>query len=162
MIVEGLAKVPSAGYDATEEINCALFDILDSVHGFIADEAGGRSVPVAVDSHAYQLVLQVHDEFYDRDRGEQVVQLLDWGYNRVQIEIVLLDVHLPARFDVDRGDRIGGARLAHRDHEAFDGESCLDIGGLERIIVVSDDGDRKAGRLAGFLLLDPAQLQIAN
>ena len=34
------------------------------------------------------------------------------------------------------------------------------IGGVDRIIVVSDDGNRAAGRPAGYLLLDPATLQI--
>ena len=35
------------------------------------------------------------------------------------------------------------------------------IDGRQRIVVVSDDGDRKEGRFARFLLLDPGQLQIA-
>ncbi|EWS64467.1 hypothetical protein Y695_02286 [Hydrogenophaga sp. T4] len=36
------------------------------------------------------------------------------------------------------------------------------VGGLDRIVIVSDDGDRGAGRFAGYLLLDPAQLQTAS
>lgn len=35
------------------------------------------------------------------------------------------------------------------------------VGGIERIVFVSDDGNRKAGRPAGYLLLDPARLQTA-
>jgi hypothetical protein len=35
------------------------------------------------------------------------------------------------------------------------------IEGQQRIVVVSDDGDREAGRPARFLVLEPAQLQIA-
>jgi len=35
------------------------------------------------------------------------------------------------------------------------------IDGAERVMIVSDDGDRKAGRFASYLLLDPAELQIA-
>ena len=35
------------------------------------------------------------------------------------------------------------------------------IDGEQKIIIVSDDGDRKARRCARYLLLDPAQLQIA-
>lgn len=35
------------------------------------------------------------------------------------------------------------------------------IGGRQRILIVSDDGDRKEGRFARFLLLDPGQLRIA-
>ena len=36
------------------------------------------------------------------------------------------------------------------------------IGGMERIIIVSDDGNRAARRAAGYLLLDPDQLKIAS
>lgn len=36
------------------------------------------------------------------------------------------------------------------------------IDGAERIVIVSDDGNRAAKRAAGYLLLDPAQLQIAD
>jgi hypothetical protein len=36
------------------------------------------------------------------------------------------------------------------------------VGGLERIVVVSDDGNRDAGRFAGYLLLDPTHLQTAS
>jgi hypothetical protein len=35
------------------------------------------------------------------------------------------------------------------------------VGGLARIVIVSDDGNRAAKRAAGYLVLDPAQLQIA-
>lgn len=35
------------------------------------------------------------------------------------------------------------------------------IGGVERIVIVSDDGSRAARRSAGYLLLDPGQLQFA-
>ncbi len=33
------------------------------------------------------------------------------------------------------------------------------VGGVERIVIVSDDGNRAAGRAAGYLLLDPTQLR---
>jgi hypothetical protein len=36
------------------------------------------------------------------------------------------------------------------------------IDGQQKIVIVSDDGDRAAGRPAGFLLLDPVRLQIAD
>lgn len=36
------------------------------------------------------------------------------------------------------------------------------IDGRQRIVVVSDDGDRKEGRFARFLLLEPGQLRIAS
>jgi hypothetical protein len=35
------------------------------------------------------------------------------------------------------------------------------IDGAPRIVIVSDDGNRKEGRFAHFLLLDPGQLRIA-
>lgn len=35
------------------------------------------------------------------------------------------------------------------------------IDGQPRILIVSDDGSRKDGRYAHYVLLDPAQLQIA-
>jgi len=35
------------------------------------------------------------------------------------------------------------------------------VGGMDRIVIVNDDGNRDAGRFAGYLLLDPAQLQTA-
>ena len=45
--------------------------------------------------------------------------------------------------------------------EKAEGVSPAVVGGVERIVIVSDDGNRKAGRAAGYLLLDPAQLQTA-
>ncbi len=41
-----------------------------------------------------------------------------------------------------------------------EGLSPAVIGGLERIVIVSDDGNRDARRAAGYLVLDPALLQI--
>jgi hypothetical protein len=43
-----------------------------------------------------------------------------------------------------------------------EGVSPALIDGVERIIVVSDDGNREAKRSAGYLLVDPAQLKIEN
>lgn len=48
-----------------------------------------------------------------------------------------------------------------RGLEHAEGISPATIGGRQRIVIVSDDGDRKAGRFARFLLLDPQQLHIA-
>jgi len=45
--------------------------------------------------------------------------------------------------------------------EHAEGISPAVIDGQQRIIIVSDDGSRKEGRFARFLLLDPKQLQIA-
>lgn len=46
--------------------------------------------------------------------------------------------------------------------ERAEGVSPATIGGLERIILVSDDGNRQSGRCANYLLLDPGRLQIAT
>jgi Protein of unknown function (DUF3616) len=43
-----------------------------------------------------------------------------------------------------------------------EGVSPAVVGGKERIVIVSDDGKRAAGRFASYLLLDPAQLQPAT
>jgi hypothetical protein len=46
--------------------------------------------------------------------------------------------------------------------EHAEGVSPAVIDGVERIIIVSDDGNRQAGRFASYLLLDPGQLQPAR
>jgi Protein of unknown function (DUF3616) len=48
-----------------------------------------------------------------------------------------------------------------RGLERAEGVCPAVIHGAKRVIIVSDDGDRKAGRFASYLLLDPAELQIA-
>jgi hypothetical protein len=45
--------------------------------------------------------------------------------------------------------------------EKAEGVTAAIIGGKERIVVVSDDGDREAGRPASYLLLDAAELKPA-
>jgi hypothetical protein len=45
--------------------------------------------------------------------------------------------------------------------EHAEGVSPAVVDGKQRIIIVSDDGSREEGRYARYLLLDPAQLQIA-
>ena len=73
----------------------------------------------------------------------------------------------PANFDLWRWSGQPGApahRLAApglRGFEKAEGVSPAVLDGKERIIIVSDDGDRDAGRAAGYLLFDPAQLQTA-
>lgn len=55
--------------------------------------------------------------------------------------------------------RVGVPGLA--GFERTEGISSALIGGRPGIIVVSDDGNRKEGRAAHYLLLEPGQLQIA-
>ena len=45
--------------------------------------------------------------------------------------------------------------------ERAEGLSPAVLDGKPKIVIVSDDGNRKEGRFARFLVLDPAQLQIA-
>ena len=45
--------------------------------------------------------------------------------------------------------------------ERAEGVSPAVIDGVQRIVIVSDDGDRTEGRFARFVLLEPGQLQIA-
>jgi len=74
----------------------------------------------------------------------------------------------PGRFDLWRWSGEPGAparRVAVpglRSFEKAEGVSPAVVGGMERIVIVSDDGNRGAGRFATYLLLDPAQLQIAS
>jgi Protein of unknown function (DUF3616) len=73
----------------------------------------------------------------------------------------------PADFDLWRWSGEPGAPACRvtvpglRSFEKAEGVCPAVIGGMERIVIVSDDGDRDAGRSAGYLLLDPAQLQTA-
>jgi len=48
-----------------------------------------------------------------------------------------------------------------QDLERAEGVSPAVIDGVERIVIVSDDGSRQAGRCASYLLLDPGDLQAA-
>jgi hypothetical protein len=73
----------------------------------------------------------------------------------------------PADFDLWRwsGEQGAPARRVRvpglRSFEKAEGVSPAVVGGRERIVIVSDDGNRDAGRFASYLLLDPAQLQTA-
>ncbi len=73
----------------------------------------------------------------------------------------------PANFDLWRWSGEPGAPASRvrvpglGSLEKAEGVSPAVIGGIERIVIVSDDGNRDAGRFASYLLLDPAQLQTA-
>ncbi len=74
----------------------------------------------------------------------------------------------PAVFDLWRWSGDPGAparRVAVAGLEGFEkaeGVCAARVGGADRIMIVSDDGNRKAGRSASYLLLDPAQLRTAG
>lgn len=59
----------------------------------------------------------------------------------------------------ERPRRVSVPGLAGFEHA--EGVSPATIDGRQRIVIVSDDGSRKDGRFARYLLLDPGQLQIA-
>lgn len=71
----------------------------------------------------------------------------------------------PAAFDLWRWSGKPGAPARRvtapglRGFEKAEGLSAAIVGGLDRIIVVSDDGNRDSGRPASYVLLDPARLQ---
>jgi len=73
----------------------------------------------------------------------------------------------PAAFDLWRWSGEPGAPALRvtvpglRGFEKAEGVSAAHIGGVERIMVVSDDGNREAGQSASYLLLHPAQLRTA-
>jgi hypothetical protein len=73
----------------------------------------------------------------------------------------------PGNFDLWRWSGQPGAPAQRvtlpglRSFEKAEGVSPAVVGGMERIVIVSDDGNRDAGRPASYLLLDPGQLQIA-
>lgn len=74
----------------------------------------------------------------------------------------------PASFDLWRWSGEPGAPARRltiaglRSFEKAEGVSPAVVDGEERIVVVSDDGDRNARRSASYLLLDPVQLQTAD
>ena len=71
----------------------------------------------------------------------------------------------PANFDLWRWSgqpEAPAQRLAVpglRGFEKAEGVSPAVVGGIERIVFVSDDGSRKDARAAGYLLIDPTQLK---
>ena len=73
----------------------------------------------------------------------------------------------PADFDLWRWSGEPGAPARRvtvpglRGFEKAEGVSPAIVGGMERIVIVSDDGNRETGRSASYLLLDPAELRTA-
>ncbi len=74
----------------------------------------------------------------------------------------------PAAFDLWLWTGEPGARARRvtvaglQGFEKAEGVCAARVGGADRIMVVSDDGNRIAGRPASYLLLDPNQLQTAS
>lgn len=62
--------------------------------------------------------------------------------------------------EADAPRRVGVPGLPGFEHA--EGVAPALIDGQQKIVIVSDDGDRAAGRPARFLLFDPAQLQIQD
>ncbi|EXI85123.1 MAG: hypothetical protein AW11_03682 [Candidatus Accumulibacter regalis] len=95
-------------------------------------------------------------------RGMTYVPLLK-GYLVIAGPIARAQVQFELWFwsgdDQDPARRVSVAGLPGFEHA--EGISAAVIDGQPRIVIVSDDGNRKQERFARFLLLDPAQLQIA-
>ncbi|HRF05482.1 DUF3616 domain-containing protein [Accumulibacter sp.] len=95
-------------------------------------------------------------------RGMTYVPLLK-GYLLIAGPVARAQVQFELWFwsgdEQDPARRVSVAGLPGFEHA--EGISAALIDGQPRIVIVSDDGSRKQQRFARFLLLDPAQLQIA-
>ncbi|HWH84212.1 MAG TPA: DUF3616 domain-containing protein [Burkholderiaceae bacterium] len=74
----------------------------------------------------------------------------------------------PADFALWRWSGVPGAAAQRmtvdglRGFAKAEGVSAAVIDGAERIVIVSDDGNRRTGSAAGYLLIDPLQLRAAS
>ena len=107
--------------------------------------------------------LQTLDLAGDGIRGMAFVPALH-GYLLISGPAARADVHFGLWFWSGRADasprRVAVPGLPGFAHA--EGVTPAVIDGETRIVIVSDDGSRATGRCARFLLLDPAQLQIAH
>jgi Protein of unknown function (DUF3616) len=140
--------------------------------GFRSPLRDGRALIASVENHA---------AMFESDEAPQIAPSLDeldlGGHGiRGMAYVAALGAYLlisgpvsreAVNFDLWRWSGEPGApaqRVTHpgvRSFEKAEGVSPAIVGGMQRIIIVSDDGNRDAGRFAHYLLLDPAQLQPA-
>ena len=140
--------------------------------GFRSPLQGGRAIIASVDNPS---------EIFDADETPRVsghLELLDLGGNGIRSlsHIPGLGGYLVIAGPVSRAQGHfklwfwSGAPGAPprpvtvsglEGFERAEGVCPAVIDGAQRILIVSDDGDRKSGRCASFLLLDPAQLLMA-
>ncbi|MBT9594836.1 MAG: DUF3616 domain-containing protein [Vitreoscilla sp.] len=119
---------------------------------------------------------------FDSDEAPRIAALLeelDLGGHGIRslAYIPTLDAYLiiggptsrePASFDLWRWSGRPGSPArrvtlpGQSSFEKAEGIGTAVIGGMEKILIVSDDGDRSAQRAAGYLLFDPAQLETAD
>jgi hypothetical protein len=118
---------------------------------------------------------------FDSDEGPRIAPLLeelDLGGHGIRglSYVPALEAYLviggpasrePANFDLWCWNGQPGAPARRvsvpglRSFEKAEGISPAVVDALERVVIVSDDGNRAAKRAAGYVLLDPAPLQIA-
>jgi Protein of unknown function (DUF3616) len=138
--------------------------------GFRSPLRDGRALIATVENPA---------TFFDADEAPRIAPLLeelDLGGHGIRglSYVPALGAYLviggpvsrePAQFDLWRWSGQPGAPAQRmsvpglRGLEKAEGVCPAVVGGRERIVIVSDDGKRDAGRAAGYLLLDPAQVQ---
>ncbi len=166
-----IADVKTAG-----GLNIEALEISPEQHrlliGFRSPLQGGRAIIASVDNPA---------EIFEADEGPRLsshLELLDLGGNGIRSlsHVPCLGGYLVIAGPVSRekghfklwfwsGESGSSPRMVTvsglEGFERAEGVCPAVIDGVQRILMVSDDGDRKAGRCASFLLLDPSQLQIA-
>ena len=140
--------------------------------GFRSPLEGGRAIIASVENPA---------AIFETDEAPRIsasLDLLDLGGNGIRgmSWIPTLDGYLiiggpaspkdvPFELWFWSGDKAAPARRVTLPglpgFERAEGVCPAVIDGIQRIVIVSDDGNRKDGRFARFLLLDPGQLQIA-
>ena len=139
-----LVPIDADGRVDSEPITAGLFQIfsafwkLDDLEGLALDRAG---FVFATTSHSR------NDGGEEKAAREKLVRFRIKGNRVVDPKVV------------------GGLKrtiTAQQGLERAEGVSLVLIGGVQRIIIFSDDGDRQAGRFANYLLLDPGQPQTAH
>jgi hypothetical protein len=140
--------------------------------GFRSPLRDGRALIASVENPS---------EIFESDEAPRIAPLLeelDLGGHGIRglSYVRALDAYLiiggpasrePANFDLWSWSGQPGAPARRvtvpglRSFEKAEGVSPAVVDGRERIVIVSDDGNRAAKRAAGYLLLDPAQFQTA-
>lgn len=139
--------------------------------GFRSPLLGGRALIAQVENpreiFEADAVPRVHPELLTLDLGQCGLRGLAWvpalgGYLLISGPVARQSV--PFRLWFWSGGAGEGARRVRAgeraDFEHAEGVTPAVIQGQARIVIVSDDGDREAGRHARFLLLDPAALAV--
>jgi len=141
--------------------------------GFRSPLVGGRAVIASVENFSGMFesdeAPRVAAELDELDLGGHGIRALAYVNSIGEYLVIGGPVSRPTgHFDLWlwNGQRGGAARRVMvpglQGFERAEGVSPAVIDGLERIMLVSDDGNRQSGRAASYLLLDPGQLQAAT